>query len=134
MTGCSPRSSCWAWRHFDEESARRRFDGLSPNNIPDYKALVGDPSDNLPGVLGIGVVSAEAILGRYSSLDKVYENLDAISQMPIRGAKRLSQILKGNREQAFLMRTLTTVVIDVPIEIDIGTAPIQKTGLQTVIA
>lgn len=121
-------------RHFDEESARRRFDGLSPKNIPDYKALVGDPSDNLPGVPGIGAVSAEAILGRYSSLDKVYENLDAISQMPIRGAKRLSQILKENREQAFLMRTLTTVVIDVPIEIDIGAATIEKTGLQTVIA
>ncbi len=122
-------SQYWAKRSFDVAAAKRRFGGLAPENIPDYKALAGDTSDNLPGVPGIGDVSATAVLGEYGNLDKVYENLDAISELPIRGAKRVSRLLAEHREQAFLMRTLTTIVCDVPVDIDIDGALIEESGL-----
>jgi len=115
-------SQYWANRPFDVEAVKRRFGGLSPENIPDYKALVGDTSDNLPGVPGIGAVAATAVLGECGTLDKVYEDLEAISKLPIRGAKRVSRLLLEHREQAFLMRTLTTIVCDVPVDVDIDVA------------
>jgi len=122
----------WENRSFDVKAAKRRFGGLAPVNIPDYKALVGDQSDNLPGVPGIGHVSATAVLGEYGNLDEVYENLDAISELPFRGAKRVSRLLAEHREQAFLMRTLTTIVCDVPVDLDLDGATIEKTGLEVV--
>ena len=125
-------SQYWAKRSFDVEAAKRRFGGLAPENIPDYKALAGDTSDNLPGVPGIGAVAATAVLGEYGNLDKVYENLDSISELPIRGARRVSRLLAEHREQAFLMRTLTTIVCDVPVDVDIDGALIEESGLQAV--
>ncbi len=123
-------SQYWAKRSFDVKAAKRRFGGLSPENIPDYKALVGDTSDNLPGVPGIGDVSATALLGEYGNLDKVYGDLDAISELPFPGAKRVSQLLAEHREQAFLMRTLTTIVCDVPVDVDIDGALIKESVLK----
>ena len=114
------------------EAAKRRFGGLAPENIPDYKALAGDTSDNLPGVPGIGEVSATAVLGEYGNLDRVYEDLEAISELPIRGARRVSRLLAEHREQAFLMRTLTTIVCDVPVDVDIDGALIEESGLEAV--
>jgi DNA polymerase-1 len=122
-------SQYWAKRSFDVEAAKRRFGGLAPENIPDYKALAGDTSDNLPGVPGIGAVAATAVLGEYGNLDKVYENLEAIPKLPIRGAKRVSRLLAEHREQAFLMRTLTTIVCDVSVDVDIDGALIEESGL-----
>ena len=121
----------WINRTFDVKAAKRRFGGLAPVNIPDYKALVGDQSDNLPGVPGIGHVSATAVLGEYDNLDGVYENLDAISELPFRGAKRVSRLLAEHREQAFLMRTLTTIVCDVPVDVNIDGAMIYESGLES---
>ena len=54
--------------------------GVSPDQIVDYKALVGDPSDNYPGVYGIGPKTAESLLGEYGSFKGVYKNLDKIPE------------------------------------------------------
>ena len=78
---------------------------------------------------GIGHVSATAVLGEYDNLDEVYENLDAISKLSFRGAKRVSRLLAEHREQAFLMRTLTTIVCDVPVDLDLDGAMIEESGL-----
>jgi DNA polymerase-1 len=123
-------SQYWAKRSFDVKAAKRRFGGLALENIPYYKALVGDTSDNLPGVPGIGDVSATAVLGEYGNLGKVYGDLDAISELPFRGAKRVSRLLAEHREQAFLMRTLTTIVCDVPVDVDIDGALIEEPVLK----
>ena len=96
----------------------KRFNGLEPKNIPDYKALVGDKSDNLPGVPGIGDVSATAILRQAPTLEDIYQDLFFIEKLPIRGTKRIRKILEENQAHAFFMRTLTTVVCDVPLDID----------------
>ena len=123
-------SQYWPTRFFDVEGATKRFYGLEPQNIPDYKALAGDKSDNLPGVPGIGQVSATAVLKEFDNLDDVYENLDKISALPFRGARRVSQLLAASREQAFLMRTLARIVCDVPIEINIDSAEVTDSILK----
>ena len=129
MTEVEVFSQYWPNRYFDVEATRRRFGGLDPENIPDYKALVGDTSDNLPGVPGIGEVSATAVLEEYGSLEKIYEDLDIVSELPFRGAKRVHRLLADHREQAFLMRTLATIVCDVPVNVEIDKAMIEASGL-----
>ena len=122
-------SQYWPTRFFGVAATKRRFGGIAPENIPDYKALVGDKSDNLPGVPGIGDVSATAVLQECGRLDNVYEDLAVIRESRFRGAKRVASLLAAHREQAFLMRTLTTIVCDVPVDIDIDGAKLQETGL-----
>ena len=122
-------SQYWDTRFFGVAAAKRRFGGIAPENIPDYKALVGDKSDNLPGVPGIGDVSATAVLQERGGLDNVYEDLAVIRESRFRGAKRVARLLEAHHEQAFLMRTLTTIVCNVSVDIDIDGAKLQDTGL-----
>ena len=85
--------------------------GVPADQIPDYKALVGDPSDNYPGVTGIGPKTAEKLLATYGSIDKIYAQIDSIEP------KTRQKLNKGINE-AKLFHRLATVVRDVPIEID----------------
>ena len=119
----------WNKMTFDVTAVREKFSGLAPENIPDYKALVGDKSDNLPGVPGIGAVSTTVMLAHYGNLDDLYENLGSISNMSLRGAKRVIRLLKEHQEQAFLMRTLATIVCDVPVDIPIDKALVKKSNV-----
>ena len=115
-------SPYWPTRVFDSTSAAARFGGVSPCKIPDYKALAGDRSDNLPGVRGIGDVSATYLLTNIGDLDSIYQNLDQVSLLSLRGAKRIAKLLENNQATAFQMRTLATIVIDVPVIIDLEAA------------
>jgi DNA polymerase-1 len=101
------------------ESAKYRFHGIGPHQIADFKALAGDRSDNLPGVKGIGELSASELLKEKEDLESIYDDLDEIAKMPFRGARRVSRLLLENKEEAFKMRDLTTIVRDVPVPIDI---------------
>lgn len=85
--------------------------GVKPEQIIDYKALVGDPSDNYPGVNGIGHVTAVKLLNEYGSLENVYTNLDKI---PL----GVSTKLKANKSNAFLSQKLAKIIRDVEIELD----------------
>lgn len=86
--------------------------GISPSQVPDYKGLRGDVSDNIPGVRGIGEKTAVKLLHDFGSVEKVYENLDKIT-----GA--LYDKLKAGREMAFLSKRLATVHRDLPVEFDL---------------
>src|SRR5215210_236763 len=86
--------------------------GVTPEQIPDYKALVGDPSDNIPGVRGIGPKGAANLLREFGSVKGVYENLDKIS------AKGTRTKLEEGRESAFLSLELARMRFDVPVEFD----------------
>jgi|SRR3990172_4209425 len=86
--------------------------GVPPNQIDDYKALVGDPSDNYPGVPGIGPKTAIKLLDKYGNLDNIYKHL---SDLPIQTRAKLE---KG-REDATISKRLATIIKDVPIEFDI---------------
>jgi len=117
-------SQYWPTRHFNTQSVRQRFSGLSPQHIPDYKALAGDSSDNLPGVAGIGNVSATALLLQYGTVENIYKNLDDVHNLPIRSAKRIERLLRESQDTALLMKTLTTIVTDLSIEPSISAVPV----------
>jgi DNA polymerase I len=86
--------------------------GVTPEQIPDYKALVGDPSDNIPGVRGIGPKSAANLLREFGSVEEVYENLDKVS------AKGTRTKLEEGRESAFVSLELARMRFDAPVEFD----------------
>ncbi|WP_150305729.1 DNA polymerase I [Pseudomonas saliphila] len=92
--------------------------GVGPDCIIDYLALMGDKSDNIPGVPGIGEKTAQGLVtGLGGGLDVIYANLDKIPELPIRGAKKLADKLVENREMAYLSYQLATIKIDVELEL-----------------
>jgi DNA polymerase-1 len=95
---------------FDEAAAKERM-GVPADRIPDYKALVGDPSDNYPGVAGIGPVTAEKLLEKYDSIDHIYAHLSEIEP-------NIRQKLEAKKDDAKLFHRLATIVKDVPVKVD----------------
>lgn len=98
---------------YDEEAVRARYGGLSPDQLRDYKALVGDKSDNIPGVSGVGEKSATELLRRYGSLEAIYSHLDEVTP------PRYREALEKNRDAAFLSRQLATIRTDVPVRLSL---------------
>jgi DNA polymerase I len=86
--------------------------GVTPEQIPDYKALVGDPSDNIPGVRGIGPKGAASLLQRFGSVQGIYDNLDEVT------AKGTRNKLEEGRESAFISLELARMRFDVPVKFD----------------
>lgn len=103
---------------YDKAAVKERFEGLSPNQMTDYKGLKGDVSDNIPGVPGIGEKTAIALLKEYGSLENLYKNLN---KLKIKNPK-LFEKLSANKEQAFLSKKLATIKRDMPIDFDIKKA------------
>lgn len=89
--------------------------GVKPSQIIDYKALVGDPSDNYPGVAGIGPKTANGLIDKYGNVDNIYKHLGDI---PEKTAKKLAE----GAEAAGMSRKLATIVRDVPITFKIEDA------------
>jgi len=83
--------------------------GVMPQQMADYLALTGDAVDNIPGVPGIGPKSAAALLGHFGDLDSLYERLDEVPALAIRGAKSIHRKLADHREAAHLARRLTVI-------------------------
>lgn len=98
---------------YDEEAVRARYGGLSPDQLRDYKALVGDKSDNIPGVSGVGEKTATELLRRYGSLEAIYSHLDEVTP------PRYREALEKNRDAAFLSRQLATIRTDVPVRLSL---------------
>jgi len=101
----------------DIEGVKEKF-GVAPEQIIDYLALMGDSSDNIPGVPGIGPKTASGLLvGVNGGLKELYEQLDIVPTLPIRGAKTLPAKLEEHREMAFLSYQLATIKVDVPLDV-----------------
>ncbi|MDR6914732.1 DNA polymerase-1 [Pseudomonas sp. 3296] len=101
----------------DVEGVKEKF-GVAPEQIIDYLALMGDSSDNIPGVPGIGPKTASGLLvGVNGGLTELYAQLDIVPTLPIRGAKTLPAKLEEHKEMAFLSHQLATIKIDVPLDI-----------------
>ncbi len=86
--------------------------GVTPRQYIDYKALVGDTSDNIPGVAGVGEKTATGLLQEYGSLDAIYKHLDKIPA-------RFQNKLREGRENAYLSQKLATIVTDVPLTLNL---------------
>lgn len=95
---------------YDESAAKERM-GVPPAEIPDLKALMGDASDNYPGVAGIGPKTATTLLEKYGSVDNIYTHLSNINP-------NIRQKLEVKKDDAKLFHKIATVVKNVPIEID----------------
>ncbi len=87
--------------------------GVSPELLTEVKALMGDSSDNIPGVKGIGEKTATELIKNYGSIDYIYENID-----DLKIANNVKIKLKSDKENAFLSRTLGIIAKDAPIETD----------------
>jgi DNA polymerase-1 len=87
--------------------------GLRPDQLIDYLALMGDSSDNVPGVRGVGKKTALKLIDKHNSLDELYGDLDAVESPTVRGK------LEAGREAAYLSRELVTLDDDVPIPVDL---------------
>jgi DNA polymerase-1 len=97
---------------YDEQGIRERYD-LAPEQLTDFKALKGDVSDNIPGVPGIGDKTATELLHKYGSVEAVVAHAGEVSN------KRVRQALEQYGQQALLGKKLTTIVTDVPIQLDL---------------
>ncbi len=96
---------------YDEALVESTY-GVRPDQLIDYKALVGDASDNIPGVRGIGEKTAQSLLQQYGTLDGIYAHLDEITQ------KRIRSALEAGRESAYLSKQLATIRTDLPLEVN----------------
>lgn len=97
---------------YDAEEVKKKY-GVGPGSMVELMAFMGDTSDNVPGVKGIGEVTAAKLIGEYESVDGVYENLDKVSSASLK--KKLTE----SREMAFLSRELVLLDRDVPVELDL---------------
>ncbi len=89
--------------------------GVKPSQIIDYLALTGDSVDNIPGVPGIGPKSAAALLSHFGTLDAIYERVEEVPFLSVRGAKSLHKKLRAHESDARLARQLTEIALDAPV-------------------
>jgi DNA polymerase-1 len=101
---------------YGPREVEERYDGLSPKQLIDHKALCGDSSDNIPGLRGIGHKTAASLLKEYGTIEGIYEHLDEIA------GKRPREALEGSHEDVLLYKDLVTIRCDVPLEFDLQQA------------
>lgn len=101
---------------YDKDLIKEKFQGLLPGQMLDFKALRGDPSDNIPGVTGIGEKTAIDILLRFESLDNLYKEIEENSDKAKELKPRIKELLLKYKEQAFLSKDLAKIDKNVPIE------------------
>jgi DNA polymerase-1 len=100
-------------RIFDLAAVEHRY-GFGPERIPDYKALVGDTSDNIPGVPGIGEKTATNLIQQFGSVEEIIANLDSVTP------PRAKNAIEANLDVLRLSKRLATIVRDLEIEPDLG--------------
>ncbi|HEX9721681.1 MAG TPA: DNA polymerase [Candidatus Paceibacterota bacterium] len=97
---------------FDEGAVEKKFEGLVPGQVADYKGLRGDPSDNIPGVAGVGEKTAIQLLQEFGTIEQLYKNMETTGSVkPALKEKLLSQ-----KKQAFLSKELAIIDTNVPLQ------------------
>ncbi len=111
---------------YDPARIDERF-GLIPGQMIDYKALKGDPTDNIPGVPGVGEKTAAKLIREFGTLDALYERIAEVKP------DKLRDKLAEHRDQVFMGRDLTTIVRDLPVDFDLDAARLGDYDRETVI-
>jgi DNA polymerase-1 len=111
---------------YDLEGVKRRY-GLPPAQLIDLKAIMGDKSDNIPGVRGVGEKTGIKLLKQYGSLEVIYEHLDEVQT-------RFRNKLEAERDLAFLSRRLATIVRDAPVQLDLDSCRVRSFDREPVLA
>jgi 5'-3' exonuclease len=123
--------------HYWDYAGERRFAyadieaqfGVRPERMADFLALTGDTVDNIPGVPGVGPKTAAALLSAFASLEEIYDGLDRVGSLPVRGAAKLAAKLAEHREAAYFARRLTVIACDMPLEFSLETLRRRKPDL-----
>ena len=100
--------------HYTPEFIAEKYNGLKPIQIIDMKGLMGDSSDNIPGVAGVGEKTAIKLLNQFDSVEGVYENIDKVS------GKKLKEKLELSHEDALMSKELATINRHSPIEVTLS--------------
>lgn len=103
---------------YDSEKIYEKY-GLYPSQLVDFKALKGDPSDNIPGIPGIGEKTALKLLKEYGSLENIFKNIDKIE-----GKEK--ELLKNGKEIAEMSKYLATIKTDIPLQIEVEELGVKK--------
>ena len=103
---------------FDEEMVNQKY-SLTPSQIIDMKGLMGDSSDNIPGVKGVGEKTAIKLLTEYKTLEGVYENIDKIKG-------KLKEKLENDKELAFISKELATIKTDLDLDVDLSSCTMKS--------
>lgn len=104
---------------YDKEKVKEKYDGLIPEQLVDFKALRGDPSDNIPGVTGVGEKTAIALIKEFKSLDNLYQELRDNTKKAREIKDSLRKKLLDYKEQAFVSKMLAQIKKDVTIDFDL---------------
>lgn len=104
---------------YDERGVREKYK-IRPDQIVDYKALRGDPSDNIPGVKGVGEKTAVSLLQQFGHLKDIYDNLDKVEKKAVR------EKLEKYKKEAFLSYRLATIATNVRVTVDLEEARVDK--------
>jgi len=99
---------------YDARAVRERF-GVDPNQMTDFKGLKGDPSDNIPGVSGVGDKTAAELISRFGTVEEIFSHLEDIPE-------KMRKKLEGKKDEAMFSKGLATIRCDVPLELELETA------------
>ncbi len=111
LPGAGPHARFSDARYFDVEAVIGRY-GFEPKYVPDYKAIVGDKSDNIPNVPGLGDKTATDLIVRYGHVENILEHLDELKP-------KVRDALLAYRDQVIQSKRIATIVIDVPLELSL---------------
>ena len=93
---------------FNPKKIKERF-GVRPDQIADLLALAGDKVDNIPGEPGIGMRTAARLLNKFESIENLLQNIPAIADMKIRGAKRIKELVDAHQDDILMCKKLTQI-------------------------
>jgi len=111
---------------YDENRVLEKYQGLTPDKLVEFKALKGDPSDNIPGVRGIGEKTAISLILRFGSLENLYKEIEENSQKAGTISPKTKELLLKYRDQAFLSRALALLERNVDVDFNLDDCRWQK--------
>ncbi len=104
---------------FDEAAVKEKF-GVGPDHVADFKAMVGDTSDNIPGIPGIGEVNAVKLIQQFGGVEDVYKHLEEVTP------PKIKETLRNNEEIAFQSKKLATIVTETPVTLNLDDCRVGK--------
>lgn len=104
---------------YDIRAVKEKYQGLTPDQLPEFKALKGDPSDNIPGLPGIGEKIAIGLIKEFGNLESLYRNLEGKTERAKKIKPKIKNILLRFKDQAFFNRQLSQIKKDAPIDFNL---------------